>query len=149
MRKLIFKKVLMASVNKAILIGQITEAVKVRTLSDGSTVCNLTLATADAWVDKATNQKRQRVERHRVVLYRQLADIAARYLATGSEVYVEGRIRTRRYQDADGRTRYTTEIEANAMTMLGAKVDAAAQRDPATGSAAMQRERDPWEDAPE
>ena len=97
----------MASVNKAIL--------------NGDRVCNLRLATTDSWKDKVSGEKRETTEWHRIVLYRKLAEIAGQYLRKGSQVYVEGRIRTRKWEDKDGRECYSTEIEADEMMMLGGK----------------------------
>ncbi len=141
----------MASVNKVILIGQVAESPQVRSFSDGSTVCNLTLVTSESWVDKANSDKRTRTERHRVVLYRQLADIAGRYLAPGSQVYIEGRLKTRSWQDQQSQTRYVTEIEASSMTMLGSKADSTQDASPTARAAQKTQlsERDPWEDAPQ
>ena len=111
----------MAAVNKVILIGNLGADPEYRVFSNGDPVCNLRIATTDTWKDKASGEKREATEWHRVVLYRKLADIANQYLRKGSQVYIEGRIRTRKWQDKDGQDRYTTEIEANEMTMLGSK----------------------------
>ncbi|MBG6073437.1 MULTISPECIES: single-stranded DNA-binding protein [unclassified Polaromonas] len=141
----------MASVNKIILIGQVVESPQVRSLNDGSTVCNLTLVTSESWEDKVNRDKRTRTERHRVVLYRQLADIAGRYLVPGSQVYIEGRLKTRSWQDQQSQTRYVTEVEAISMTMLGSKANSSQDTRPPTGVAKKIQlsERDPWENAPE
>ena len=111
----------MASLNKVILIGNLGADPEVRTMPDGSPVCNLRVATTESWKDKATGEKREMTEWHRIVLYRRLAEIAAQDLRKGSQVYLEGRIRTRKWQDKEGVDRYTTEIEASEMTMLGNK----------------------------
>lgn len=111
----------MASLNKVILIGHLGADPEVRSMPDGNAVCNLRVATTEVWKDKATGEKREMTEWHRVVLYRRLAEIAAQYLKKGSQVYLEGRIRTRKWQDKEGLDRYTTEIEASEMTMLGGK----------------------------
>ncbi|MEN3374521.1 single-stranded DNA-binding protein [Dechloromonas sp. ZS-1] len=111
----------MASVNKVVLIGNLGADPELRAFSNGDPVCNLRIATTDTWKDKASGEKREATEWHRVVLYRKLAEIASQYLRKGSQVYIEGRIRTRKWQDKDGQDRYTTEIEANEMTMLGGK----------------------------
>jgi single-strand DNA-binding protein len=141
----------MASVNKVILIGQISEPPLIRSLHDGSAVCNLTLITSETWVDKVSREKRMRTERHRVVLYRQLADVAGRYLTSGSQVYIEGSLKNRSWQDQQGQTRYTTEIEANSMTMLGLRMNSIKEvRPPAVvAQKSHAPERDPWEDAPQ
>lgn len=111
----------MASVNKVILIGNLGADPELRSFPNGDRVCNLRLATTDSWKDKVTGEKRESTEWHRVVLYRKLAEIAGQYLRKGSQIYVEGRIRTRKWKDKDGQDRYSTEIEADEMTMLGGK----------------------------
>lgn len=116
----------MASVNKVILIGNVGADPELRSFPSGDRVCNLRLATTDSWKDKASGEKRETTEWHRVVLYRKLAEIAGQYLRKGSQVYVEGRIRTRKWKDKDGQDRYSTEIEADEMTMLGVKVQGTA-----------------------
>ena len=111
----------MSSVNKVILIGNLGAYPELRSFPNGDRVCNLRLATTDSWKDKASGEKREATEWHRVVLYRKLAEIAGQYLRKGSQVYLEGRIRTRKWKDKDGQDRYSTEIEANELTMLGGK----------------------------
>ena len=111
----------MASVNKVILVGNLGKDPETRYMPNGDAVCNITVATTDSWKDKSTGEKNEATEWHRVVLYRKLAEIASQYLRKGSQVYIEGRIRTRKWQDKDGQDRYSTEIEANEMTMLGSK----------------------------
>ena len=109
----------MASVNKVIIVGGLGADPETRYMPNGDAVTNIRLATTDSWKDKATGEKREITEWHRVVLYRKLAEIAAQYLKKGSSVYIEGRIRTRKWQDKEGQDRYTTEIEASEMQMLG------------------------------
>ena len=109
----------MASINKIILIGNLGADPELRQSGSGTAICNIRLATTESWKDKSTGEKREVTEWHRVVMYRQLAEIADRYLKKGSQVYIEGRIRTRKWQDKDGQERYTTEIEASEMKMLG------------------------------
>lgn len=111
----------MAAVNKVILIGNLGADPEYRVFGNGDPVCNLRIATTDNWKDKVSGEKREATEWHRVVLYRKLAEIANQYLRKGSQVYIEGRIRTRKWQDKEGQDRYTTEIETNEMTMLGSK----------------------------
>lgn len=120
----------MASVNKVILVGHLGADPELRTFSNGDPVCSLRIATTDTWKDKASGEKREATEWHRVVLYRKLAEIANQYLRKGAQVYIEGRIRTRKWQDKDGQDRYTTEIEANEMTMLGNKAQTATNSGP-------------------
>lgn len=111
----------MASVNKVILVGNLGADPEIRAFPDGSSVCNLRIATTDKWKDKQSGERRESTEWHRVVLYRGLAEIAGKFLRKGSQIYLEGRIRTRKWQDKNGADRYATEIEAFEMTMLGSK----------------------------
>ena len=111
----------MASVNKVILVGNLGADPENRYMTNGDAVCNIRLATTESWKDKASGEKREMTEWHRVVFYRKLAEIAAQYLKKGSQVYLEGRIRTRKWTDKDGQERYTTEIEATEMQMLGSR----------------------------
>ena len=111
----------MASVNKVILVGNLGADPETRYMPNGDAVANIRLATTESWKDKASGEKREITEWHRVVFYRKLAEIAGQYLKKGSSVYIEGRIRTRKWQDKEGQERYTTEIEANEMQMLGGK----------------------------
>jgi len=114
------------AVNKVVvLIGNLGADPELRAFSNGDPVCNLRIATTDTWKDKASGEKWEATEWHRVVLYRKLAEIASQYLRKGSQVYIEGRIRTRKWQDKDGQDRHTTEIEANELTMLGSKAETA------------------------
>lgn len=116
----------MASVNKIILIGNLGADPETRHLPSGDCICNIRLATTESWKDKSSGEKREITEWHRVVLYRKLAEIAGQYLKKGTQVYIEGRIRTRKWQDKAGQERYTTEIEANEMQMLGGRSGAGA-----------------------
>jgi single-strand DNA-binding protein len=111
----------MASINKDILIGNLGVAPEMHVTAAGESICNLRLATTDKWKDKATGAVRESTEWHRVVLYRRLAEIAQEYLNKGSSVYIEGRLRTRKWQDKEGKERFTTEIEANELKLLGSK----------------------------
>ena len=107
------------SVNRVVLIGNLGVEPESRAFADGSPVCNLRIATSERWKDKVTGEQRELTEWHRVVLYRRLAEVAAQYLHKGSQVYVEGRLKTRKWTDAQGVERYTTEIEATELQMLG------------------------------
>ena len=107
------------SVNKVVLIGNLGAEPESRVLTDGSPVCNIRLATSERWKDKVTGEPRELTEWHRVVLYRRLAEVATQYLHKGSQVYMEGRLRTRKWTDGQGAERYTTEIEATELQMLG------------------------------
>lgn len=111
----------MASVNKVILVGNLGADPETRYTATGDAVCNIRLATTESWKDKNSGEKREITEWHRVVFYRKLAEIAGQYLKKGSQVYLEGRIKTRKWQDKEGQDRYTTEIECTEMQMLGSR----------------------------
>ncbi len=108
----------MSSVNKVILIGNLGADPELRSLPNGDTVCNLRIATTDKWKDKTSGESKESTEWHRVVLFRRLADIAGQYLRKGDPVFIEGRLKTHKWQGTDGQDRSSTEIEANAMQML-------------------------------
>ena len=108
------------SVNKAILIGRLGKDPETRFMTNGEAVTNVSLATSENYKDKS-GEKQERTEWHNLVFYRRLAEIAGEYLKKGSMIYVEGRIQTRKWQDKEGKDRYTTEIVVNEMTMLGGK----------------------------
>lgn len=109
----------MASVNKVILVGHLGKDPETRYMPNGDQVTNITVATSEQWTDKATNEKKEATEWHRVVFFRRLAEIAGQYLKKGSQVYIEGKLKTRKWQGQDGQDRYTTEIHADEMKMLG------------------------------
>ena len=111
----------MASLNKVQLIGNLGADPETRYMPNGDAVANIRLATTESWKDKASGEKKEITEWHRVVFYRKLAEIVDQYLKKGAQVYVEGRIRTRKWQDKEGQERYTTEIEAIEMQMLGGR----------------------------
>lgn len=111
----------MASVNKVILVGNLGADPETRYMPNGDAICNVRLATTESWKDKASGEKKEITEWHRVVFYRKLAEVVNQYVRKGSALYVEGRIRTRKWQDKDGNERYTTEIEASEMQMLGGR----------------------------
>jgi len=111
------------SVNKAILIGHLGKDPEVRYMPNGEAVANVTLATSETWKDK-TGEKQERTEWHNIVFYKRLAEIAGQYLKKGSQIYVEGRITTEKWQTKEGQDRYTTKIVANEMKMLGGKSSA-------------------------
>lgn len=110
----------MASVNKAILIGNLGKDPEVRYMPSGEAIANITLATTDTWKDKS-GEKQERTEWHRVSFFGRQAEVVGEYLKKGSQIYVEGRIQTRKWQDKEGQDRYTTEIVADRMQMLGSK----------------------------
>ncbi len=111
----------MASVNKVILIGNLGKDPDVRYMPSGEAVTNITLATTDTWKDKTSGDKKEATEWHRVVFFRKLAEIAGQYLKKGSQVYIEGSLKTRKWTDKEGQERYTTEIVADEMRMLGSR----------------------------
>jgi single-strand DNA-binding protein len=111
----------MASVNKVIVVGNLGKDPETRFMPDGKAVCNFSVATTDTWKDKATGEKKEATEWHRISSFGRLAEICGEYLKKGSQVYIEGKLRTRKWQDKDGQDRYTTEIIADAMQMLGSR----------------------------
>lgn len=111
----------MASVNKVILIGNLGKDPEVRYLPSGEAVANITLATTDSWKDKSSGEKKEATEWHRVAFFGRLAEIVGQYLKKGRQVYVEGSLRTRKWTDKEGQERYTTEVVANEMKMLGSR----------------------------
>lgn len=108
-------------INKVILIGHLGADPETRAMPSGMTVANLRLATTESWKDKQSGEQQERTEWHNVALFGRLGEIAAEYLRKGSQVYIEGRLRTRKWQDKDGRDRYTTEIVGSDMQMLGGR----------------------------
>ncbi len=108
-------------VNKVIIIGNLGADPETRAMPSGSSVANLRIATTESWRDKQSGEQQERTEWHRVALFGRLAEVAAEYLRKGSQVYIEGSLRTRKWQDKQGNERYTTEIVANDMQMLGGR----------------------------
>jgi single-strand DNA-binding protein len=108
-------------INKVILVGNLGADPETRYTASGSAITNIRVATTEAWKDKQSGEQQERTEWHRVVFFNRLAEIAGEYLRKGSQVYVEGTLRTRKWQDKDGQDRYTTEIVANEMQMLGGR----------------------------
>jgi len=108
-------------INKVILIGNLGQDPEVRYMPQGGAVANLSIATSESWKDKATGEMKEQTEWHRVVIYQRLAEIAGEYLRKGSKVYIEGKLKTRKWQDQQGVERYTTEIVANELQMLDAR----------------------------
>jgi single-strand DNA-binding protein len=111
----------MASVNKVILIGNLGRDPEVRYAPSGAAICNVTIATSRQWKDKTSGERQEETEWHRVVFYDRLAEIAGEYLKKGRSVYVEGRLKTRKWTDKDGVDKYTTEVIADQMQMLGSR----------------------------
>ena len=108
-------------VNKVIIVGNLGQDPETHYMPSGSAVTNFTVATNESWKDKKTGEQRDRTEWHRVAIFNRLAEIAAEYLRKGSQVYIEGKLRTRKWQGQDGNDRYTTEIIADEMQMLGGR----------------------------
>src|SRR4051794_11071151 len=108
-------------INKVILVGNLGADPETRAMPSGTTVANLRIATSESWRDKQSGEQQERTEWHRVVLFGRLGEIAAEYLKKGSQVYIEGSLRTRKWQDKQGQERYSTEIVGNEMQMLGSR----------------------------
>jgi len=125
----------MASVNKVILVGNLGRDPETKYMPDGAAITNVSIATSYQRTDKASGQKTEETEWHRVVFFSRLAEIAGEYLKKGSQVYVEGRLRTRKWQDKEGQDRYTTEIVADSMQMLGSRAGSGEPRPEAMKSA--------------
>ena len=121
----------MAGINKVIIVGFLGNDPDVRTMPNGELVVNISVATSESWTDKNSGEKKEVTEWHRIVIYRKLAEIAAQYLHKGSQVYVEGRLKTRKWQDNNGQDRYSTEIQCDNFQMLGGRNQDAAQNQPA------------------
>ena len=113
----------MAGINKVIIVGFLGNDPDVRTMPNGELVVNISVATSENWTDKNTGERKEQTEWHRIVLYRRLAEIAGQYLHKGSQVYIEGRLKTRKWQDSNGQDRYTTEIQGDNLQMLGGRQD--------------------------
>ncbi len=113
----------MASVNKVILIGNLGKDPELKFLQSGQPVANFPIATSEKWKDKSTGETKEQTEWHNIIMFGKLAEIAGQYLKKGSSVFVEGRLQTRKWQDKNGQDRYTTEIIANEMKMLGGRGD--------------------------
>jgi len=116
-------KIMSRGVNKVILIGSLGNDPEVKYTQDSTAITNISVATSESWKDKNTGQVQQRVEWHRVVFFKKLAEIAGEYLRKGSKVYIEGSLRTRKWQAQDGSDRYSTEVVADVMQMLDGKDD--------------------------
>ena len=113
----------MKGVNRAIILGTLGQDPDVKYLASGDPVCNISVATNESWTDKNTQQKVEKTEWHRIVVFGKLAQICADYLKKGSQVYFEGKLQTRKWQDSNGNDRYSTEINASEMQMLGGRPD--------------------------
>ena len=121
----------MAGVNKVILVGNLGRDPEVRHLESGVAVANFTLATSESYKDRTTGERKTQTEWHNIVLWRGLAEVAEKYLKKGNQVYIEGKLRTRSWEDQDKVTRYTTEVVGDNMTMLGGKPSDGSSQKPA------------------
>jgi single-strand DNA-binding protein len=125
-------------INKVIIVGNLGKDPEVRYSANGAAIANLTIATSEQWTGKQSGQKQEKTEWHRVVMFNRLGEIAGEYLKKGSQVYIEGKLQTRKWQDNTGQDRYTTEIVANEMQMLGGRSGAdngqGAQQQPQQGT---------------
>lgn len=127
-------------VNKVILVGNLGNDPDIRYTAGGAAVANISLATAESWKDKNSGEPQEKTEWHRIVFFGRLAEIVGEYLRKGSQVYVEGRLQTRKWQDKEGHDRYTTEIVANEMQMLGSKSSGDASYESAPQSQPVQEQ---------
>jgi single-strand DNA-binding protein len=118
----------MAGINKVILVGNLGRDPEIRYFQDGTAVANFSIATSDSWTDKQSGEKKERTEWHRIVAFRRLAEICGEYLSKGRQVYIEGKLQTREWEDKDGNRRFTTEIVAQTMQMLGSREGGGAGR---------------------
>jgi len=118
-------------INKAVIIGTLGNDPEIKYAANGNAVVNVSVATNESWKDRETGQAQERTEWHRIVMFGKLGEIAQQYLKKGSQVYFEGRIRTNKWQDADGNDRYSTQIVANEMEMLGRKAESKAESESA------------------
>jgi len=130
----------MSSINKVILIGHLGKDPETRYMQSGDAVANITVATSESWKDKSTGEKKEQTEWHRVNFFGKLAEIVNQYLVKGSSVYIEGSLHTRKWTDKDGQDRYTTEIRADKMVMLGSKQER--QEKPQQRQPEQQKKRD-------
>ena len=138
-------------INKVIIVGNLGGDPETRYMPSGSAVTNLTVATNESWKDKQTGEQKERTEWHKVAMFNRLAEIAAEYLRKGSQVYIEGKLRTRKWQDKDGKDRWTTEVVADEMQMLGGRGgggggSASMNQDPGPASAPAQPGPDDFDD---
>ena len=120
----------MASLNKAILIGNLGRDPEVRHTTNGKAVANFSIATSETWKDKNTGQKQEKTEWHNLIAFDKLAEIVSQYVKKGSQIYVEGKLQTRKWQDKNGQDRYTTEIVVSELKMLGGKREEKSEESP-------------------
>ena len=136
-------------VNKVILVGNLGKDPEMKYTASGTAIANITVATSDSWNDKQTGERVEKTEWHRIVAFQRLAEIMGEYLKKGSQVYIEGKLQTRKWQDQNGQDRYTTEVVANDMKMLGSRGgDAGARGQGGSGSGGGFRNNPPAQQAP-
>ncbi|WP_289365399.1 single-stranded DNA-binding protein [Mannheimia haemolytica] len=111
----------MAGINKVIIVGNLGNDPEMRTMPNGEAVANISVATSESWTDKNTGERREVTEWHRIIFYRRYAEICGQYLRKGSKIYIEGKLRTRKWQDQNGQDRYTTEIQGDVLQMLDSR----------------------------
>jgi single-strand DNA-binding protein len=138
-------------INKVIIVGNLGADPEVKYMPSGDAVCNISVATTESWKDKQSGEKVENTEWHRVVMFRRLAEISGEYLRKGSQVYIEGKLKTRKWQDNNGNDRYTTEIEARDMQMLGGRggsagMGAPSMPPPAAQSASQPKQNQDFDD---
>ena len=118
----------MAGINKVIIVGHLGNDPEMRTMPNGEQVANISVATSESWTDKNSGEKKTQTEWHRIVFYRRQAEICGQYLQKGSQVYIEGSLKTRKWQDNNGQDRYTTEIQGDVLQMLGSRQNEQSQQ---------------------
>lgn len=118
----------MVGVNRVIILGNLGNDPDIRTMPNGDAVVKISVATSESWIDKNTNERKTQTEWHSIVFYRRQAEICGQYLKKGSKVYVEGKLRTRKWQDQNGQDRYTTEIQGDVLQMLDSRQDSQQQQ---------------------
>ena len=131
-------------INKVVLVGNLGKDPEMRATQSGAAIANITVATSESWKDKQTGEKKEQTEWHRVVFFNRLAEVVGQYLKKGSQVYIEGRLQTRKWQDKEGQDRYTTEIVASEMQMLGGRNDSPAPQSGTTGMAPADFDEEPF-----
>ena len=129
----------MAGINKVIIVGRLGSDPEIRTMPNGEAVANISVATSETWTDKNTGERRETTEWHRIVFYRRQAEVVGEYLRKGSQVYVEGRLRTRKWQDQNGQDLYATEIQGDVLQMLDSRQSGDNQDKPSTNSKPKQQ----------
>ena len=133
----------MASINKVIVVGNLGADPETKYTPSGDAVTNIRVATTDRWKDKASGEMKEQTEWHRIVFFGRLAEVAGEYLTKGSQVYVEGSLRTRKWQDKDGQDRYSTEIKGDVMQMLGSRGNGAADEERSRAAARSEPRSEP------